>query len=162
MRKLFLVALFAMFGVGAFAQKGVMGVGVNLNYTPCLEDGVDINHFGFALKAQYGFTDAIRGEIQAGYDLEEKNISVFHAGANVHYLFNLTDKLKIYPVVGLGYASFMFDVDGVDADNKFYVQGGAGIEYDITGCLTLGLEAKYQYIDDFNRLPVSLGLTYKF
>ena len=162
MRKLFLVALFAMFGVGAFAQKGVMGVGVNLNYTPCLEDGVDINHFGFALKAQYGFTDAIRGEIQAGYDFKEKLISVFHASANVHYLFNLSDKFRLYPIVGIGYASFMYDVDGVDAENELLVNGGLGVEYDITGNLTLGLEAKYQYIDDFNRLPVSLGLTYKF
>ena len=160
MKKYLLVALFTIFGAGAFAQKGVIGFGVNFNYTPCLEDGADLNHFGVSGKMQYGITDALRGEFVLGYDFEEKGISVFETGANLHYLFNITDKFRVYPIVGVGYANLNYKYGG--DDDKVYINGGAGAEYDITSCISVGAEVKYQFIEDFNRLPISLGVTYKF
>lgn len=46
--------------------------------------------------------------------------------------------------------------------NKFYFNVGAGAEYAITGKLSAGLEVKYQYMKNFSRLPIYLGLTYRF
>ena len=48
------------------------------------------------------------------------------------------------------------------SDSKFLANGGLGAEYDFSEHLTAGFEVKYQYIKDFSRLPISLGLTYKF
>lgn len=162
MKKLLLVALLALIGTSAFAQKEVIGVGLNFHYTPCLEDGADLNHIGVSGKFQYGITDAIRGEMQIGYDFKEKDISVFEAGVNLHYLFNITDKFRVYPIVGVGYANINYDFIVEQSDDEVYVNGGLGAEYDIANNFALSVEGKYQYIKDFTRLPISVGLIYKF
>lgn len=161
MKKYLLVAVLALFSASAFAQKDVFGFGVNFNYTPCLESGADLNHFGVSGKMQYGITDALRAEVSLGYDFKEKNISVFETGASLHYLFNITDRFRVYPVVGVGYANLKYEVPDTDED-KVYVNAGAGAEYDITRNIAVGAEVKYQFIEDFNRLPISIGVTYKF
>lgn len=51
---------------------------------------------------------------------------------------------------------------GSASANKFYFNVGAGAEYSISSHLSAALEIKYQYIKDFNRLPISLGVTYRF
>ena len=39
---------------------------------------------------------------------------------------------------------------------------GVGGQYDLNDKLAVNLEIKYQYIKNFNRLPISLGVAYKF
>ena len=46
--------------------------------------------------------------------------------------------------------------------NKLFFNVGVGGQYDINDRLAVNLEIKYQYIKDFNRLPISLGVAYKF
>lgn len=174
-----------MLSIGAFAQKGEQAVGINLNVSPCLESGASLTNFGISAKYQYGITDAIRVEGALGYDFKSKGIGIFEVGANAHYLFNVTDKIKIYPLVGLGYANVSgsyggtYTVTGMDFNtgepkweqtekggsssmSKFYFNIGAGAEYALTDRFGINFELKYQYIKDFSRLPISLGVTYKF
>ena len=178
-----------MASVGAvFAQKGESAVGVNLGVAPSLESGYSLTNFGIGAKYQYGITDALRAEADLDYWFKAKGISAFDASANIHYLFNVSETFKVYPLVGIGYArlkadwSIGFDndaddyteyynedgegyeeIDGGSASvNKLLVNAGIGAEYALTENLSLGLEVKYQYIKDFSRLPISLGLTYKF
>lgn len=186
MKKLFLTMLIAMVSVCAFAQKGQKAIGANLSYTPSLEDGIKINNFGIAAKFQYNLTDALRSELAVGYDFKDKEIGFFTAAANFHYLFNVGEKLKVYPIVGVGYAHMdyglwedlndMFDDyddyyyyydDGDDdagmpSKNKLLVNAGAGAEYELTENISLSAEVKYQYIKDACRLPISIGISYKF
>lgn len=51
---------------------------------------------------------------------------------------------------------------GSSSANRFLFNVGVGAEYALSSKLSLGLEVKYQYMKDFNRLPISLGVTYKF
>lgn len=51
---------------------------------------------------------------------------------------------------------------GSSSVNRFLFNVGVGAEYALSSKLSLGLEVKYQYMKDFNRLPISLGVTYKF
>ena len=162
-----------------------MGAGINLSYSPCLESGFKVNNFGLSAKLQYNFTDAFRGELLTGYDFKDKEIGMFHVSGNFHYLINVGEKMKIYPIVGVGYAHmdyglwgdisdsfYDFDDDygyydgdydsGSASKNKLLVNAGLGAEYAITDHLSVGIEAKFQYIKDFKRLPISLGFTYKF
>lgn len=46
--------------------------------------------------------------------------------------------------------------------NKFYYNLGAGAEYAITDRFNIGVEVKWQGIKWFNRLPISIGVSYKF
>lgn len=101
-------------------------------------------------------------------------ISLFHASGNFHYLINLSERFKVYPVVGSGYGILFADF-GMSAahKSKFLINAGLGSEYDITDHLSVGVEVKYQYVTHFSRdkyeyikelsrLPISLGVTYKF
>ena len=181
MKKLFLTMLIAMVSVCAFAQKGQKAIGANLSYTPCLEDGIKVNNFGIAAKFQYNLTDALRSELAVGYDLKDKEIGFFTAAANFHYLINVGEKLKVYPIVGVGYARMdyglwedLYDLfdddegddvegdDGMPSKNKLLVNAGAGAEYELTEKISLSAEVKYQYIKDACRLPISIGISYKF
>lgn len=192
MRKLLLTACVALASLCTFAQeKGDMAVGLNLGAAPCLESGVSLTNFGIGAKFQYNVTTPIRLEADVDYWFKSKGVDVFDVTANVHYLFNIGDKLKVYPLVGIGYAhigggfssdinDFIEDIydeydheygtniggDEVEVESssasKFLFNVGAGAQYDLTSNIAVGLEVKYQYIKDFSRLPISLGVTYKF
>ena len=154
--------------------KGASSYRCNESYTPCLEQGVTFNNFGLSAKFQYGFTKSFRGELLVGYDFKDMGISLFHASGNFHYLINLSERFKVYPVVGSGYGILFADF-GMSAahKSKFLINAGLGSEYDITDHLSVGVEVKYQYVTHFSRdkyeyikelsrLPISLGVTYKF
>lgn len=185
MKKLYVLICALAVGFCAFAQQGQKAVGLNLSYTPCLEKYSDVNNFGVAAKFQYGFTDNLRGELAAGYDFKSKGVGLFNAALNLHYLINVSEKFKIYPIAGVGYARFTFDddyliiIDDEDLDydwidyddedyddgfskNKVLVNAGLGGEYAVSERLSLCAEVKYQYIKDFSRLPISIGFSYKF
>lgn len=180
MKKVLFVACAFMLSIGAFAQKGQSAVSVNFGATPCLEQGVSLTNYGVAAKYQYGFTDGLRGEVVLSYDFKSEGIGFLEAGINVDYLFNIGSKFAIYPLIGVGYANIQggidFDFDDYslrkskkydDDDysssiNRFYVNAGLGAEYMISKHVGINLEVKYQYIKNFSRLPISLGVTYKF
>lgn len=185
MKKFFIFTCAALIGLCASAQeKGDMAVGVNLGVAPCLEGGASVTNFGIGAKFQYNVTDPIRLEAALDYGFKSKGVDAMTLGVNAHYLFNVADKIKVYPIVGLGYAhcgaiAFGFpdmdvddwmygDIDDYDTKsesvsiNRFYFNIGVGGQYDINDKLAVNLELKYQYIKDFNRLPISLGVAYKF
>lgn len=173
MKKIFIVMCMALVGLCASAQeKGDMAVGANLGVTPCLESGTSVTHFGIGAKFQYNVTDPIRLEAALDYGFKSKGADVFTLGVNAHYLFNLSDKLRVYPLAGVGYAhlsggySYVGDdydmVEGTGSVSKFLLNIGAGIEYDITSKIAVNADIKYQYIKDFSRLPISIGVVYKF
>lgn len=171
---------------GSAQQKGDMAVGLNLGVAPCLESGAKVTNFGLGAKFQYNLTNPVRLEAALDYGFKSKGADVMTFGVNAHYLFNVAGRLNVYPIVGLGYAhcglggsvdsdddsdysrAFEVNVPGYEEEsvsvsaNKFYFNVGAGAEYPITDKLSASLELKYQYIKNFSRLPISIGVTYKF
>ena len=164
MKKLLFLFCAMAISLGAFAQKGESAVGINLNVSPCLEEGASLTNFGIAAKYQYGITDALRGEAVLGYDFKAKGVGFFELGVNVDYLFKVANNFKVYPLVGLGYANAIFGEDGDDdlSTSRLYVNVGVGAEYSLTERIAVCIEAKYQYMKDFSRLPITLGVAYKF
>lgn len=175
----------AMIGLCASAQeKGDMAVGLNLGVAPCLESGASLTNFGVGAKFQYNVTNPIRLEADVDYWFKDKGLDIFDVSANAHYLFNLSDKFTVYPLVGVGYArvggdievEYDYDADdypypyGYDDDviegsaslSRFLFNVGVGAQYALSDKLSIGAEVKYQYIKDFSRLPISIGVTYKF
>lgn len=197
-RILFLATLLIAVVSSVSAQKGQSAVGINLGAAPCLESGASLTNFEIGAKYQYGITDAIRLEGDLSYGFKSKGMDVFEISANAHYLFNIGDKIKVYPLVGIGYGHVGGDFSGGDIDididipdiksrayaypgynpddeidssdndssassaNKFLFNVGAGAEYALTSKLSVGIEVKYQYMSHFSRLPINLGVTYKF
>lgn len=147
-------------------EKGDMGVGVNLAYGT--KSGY--SNLGIGAKFQYNIIGKIRIEPSATYFLKKDYVSMWDINANVHYLFGINEKIRIYPLAGLAVLGVSYDWGdlgdwGVKASNSstnFGINLGAGGEYLITEKIALNLELKYQIVSDWNRLIFLLGVAYKF
>lgn len=190
MKKYLLTICLALAGLSSFAQEqGDMSVGVNLGVAPCIESGASLTNFGIGAKFRYHVTSPIRVEADLDYWLKSKECDVLDFSVNAHYLFKVTDKINVYPVVGLGYArvgSFISYDDNFDdfdfpygrssnpwedmddymdksssALNRMLINVGVGADYSLTDKISVGAEIKFQYIKDFNRMPFKVGVIYK-
>ena len=194
---LFAISMAAAATLGAAAiETGDMAVGLNLGVAPCLESGASVTNFGIGARFQYNVAAPVRLEANFNYWFKSKGLDALDLAVNAHYLINLSDKLRVYPIAGVGFAhlggggggdfdygDFDYDdffsrsrsgwddifgdiEDAADAGgtsaNKFMFNVGAGIEYDITSKIAVSAEIKYQYIQYFNRLPINIGVTYRF
>lgn len=111
MKKLLLTLACAMTSLFASAQAKTAAVGLNLNY------GTEIESLGLGVKGSYCFTDHIRGEASFNYFFPKDHFTMWEINANAHYLFNIGDKFKVYPLVGLTYVHGHWS-------NKYSVGGG--------------------------------------
>ncbi|HAH77670.1 MAG TPA: porin family protein [Prevotella stercorea] len=171
MKKLLLTLACAMTSLFASAQAKTAAVGLNLNY------GTEIESLGLGVKGSYCFTDHIRGEASFNYFFPKDHFTMWEINANAHYLFNIGDKFKVYPLVGLTYVhghwSNKYSVGGggnfddvtvKESYNtgKFGVNLGGGAQYDLTDNLMLNFEVKYSLVSDLDQCVISLGAAYKF
>lgn len=174
MRKFLMVAILMASSVCTFAQKGEKAAGINLNF------GTTANSVGLGAKFQYGLTDKIRIEPSLTYYFGGNGM--FDVTANAHYLFNVTPKINIYPLAGIGLYMYSYKTIEDDAsenisedsyeptlktsnetDTEFKFNFGAGAEYDITKCISAGLELRYEVITGgYSQFVVGIGAKYKF
>ena len=162
MKKLLLLVCAAVMSLSASAQAGDKALGAQLVF------GSETNSLGFGVKGQYYFTDHIRGEGSFDYFFKRKGLSMWDVNANVHYLFDVADKFKVYPLAGLGYTnwSYKLEYDNVTlakgTDGRLAVNLGGGAEYELTKDLSVNAELKYQIINNYNQLVLGVGVAYKF
>ena len=170
MKKLLLLVCAAVMSLSASAQAGDKALGAQLVF------GSETNSFGLGVKGQYYFTDQIRGEGSFDYFFKNKGVSMWDINANVHYLFDVANKVKVYPLAGLGYTNWSYtndvivkEVNGKDkvvehkgSDGRLAVNLGGGVEYELTKNLNVNAEAKYQIISNYNQLVLGVGVAYKF
>ena len=170
MKKLLLLVCAAVMSLSASAQAGDKALGAQLVF------GSETNSLGFGVKGQYYFTDHIRGEGSFDYFLKNKGISMWDINANVHYLFDVADKFKVYPLAGLGYTNWSYtndvivkEVNGKDkvvehkgSDGRLAVNLGGGAEYALTDNVSVNAEAKWQIVNNYNQLVLGVGVAYKF
>ena len=151
MKKLFLTLCIALFSVGAFAQEqGDMAVGGSLNFN------TDVSMFGIGARYQYFIIDNLRGDGEFTYYFKKNGVSLFTVLASANYLFNVADKVNVYPIVGLGIAS---TTGGGSTD--FIGQFGAGGQYDITDKIAGNFDAKLQF-GHGTTFVLAAGIIYKF
>ena len=162
MKKLLLLVCAAVMSLSASAQAGDKAIGAQLVF------GSETNSLGFGVKGQYYFTDHIRGEGSFDYFFKRKGLSMWDVNANVHYLFDVADKFKVYPLAGLGYTNWSYKYEYAGApvvegsDGRLAVNLGGGVEYELTKNLNVNAEAKYQIISNYNQLVLGVGVAYKF
>ena len=137
MKKLLLLVCAAVMSLSASAQAGDKAVGAQLVF------GSETNSIGVGVKGQYYFTDQIRGEGSFDYFLKNKGISMWDINANVHYLFDVANKVKVYPLAGLGYTnwSYKYEYPGHSviegSDGRLAINLGGGAEYELTKDLSV-------------------------
>lgn len=187
MKKLLLIALMAFVGVSAQAQseKGDMAAGINV------ASGIKNGEYnmGLGAKFQYNITNGLRAEASGTYYFKKDYVTMWDANVNLHYLFNITNKLQVYPVVGLAVIGASVDWKGLEKDNPWdddsddssYWEDadddaestsssktnvgcnlGGGVQYWVAKNIAVNLEAKYVFAKDLDRTVVQLGCVYKF
>ena len=163
MKKLLLLVCAAVMSLSASAQAGDKALGAQLVF------GSETNSIGFGVKGQYYFTDQIRGEGSFDYFLKNKGISMWDINANVHYLFDVANKVKVYPLAGLGYTnwSYKYEYPGHSviegSDGRLAISLGGGAEYELTKDLSVNAELKYQIVsNNYSQLVLGVGVAYKF
>ena len=162
MKKLLLLVCAAAMSLSASAQAGDKALGAQLVF------GSETNNIGLGVKGQYYFTDQLRGEASVDYFFKNKGVSMWDINANVHYLFDVANKVKVYPLAGLGYTnwSYKLEYDNVTlakgTDGRLAVNLGGGAEYELTKDLSVNAELKYQIINNYNQLVLGVGVAYKF
>ena len=111
MKKFFVLMFVALFCMNVQAQeKGDFAIGLRAGATfNKLE--IDSWHvdetttqFGIGAFGQYNLSKCWRVELEGIYHPETEHVSDFVVGLNVHYLFNLGENLKIYPILGYALA----------------------------------------------------------
>ena len=156
----------ALVTLSASAQKGENSIGVHALY------GTDAGNIGFGVKYQNSITDAIRLEAVGDYYLKTDGFSMFDVNVNGHYLFPLSDKFTVYPLVGINYTSWKqesfisfgeehsdYDIDIKDTSIGLNI--GGGIQYKLTDKIRIGAELKYQTISgSLSTVIIGAGVTY--
>ena len=162
MKKLLLLVCAAVMSLSASAQAGDNALGAQLVF------GSETNNIGLGVKGQYYFTDQLRGEASVDYFFKNKGVSMWDINANVHYLFDVANKVKVYPLAGLGYTnwSYKYEFPGLPvvegSDGRLAVNLGGGAEYELTKDLSVNAELKYQIISNYNQLVLGVGVACKF
>lgn len=156
------MAVVVMSVSSAFAQK--MALGINLGAAPVIEDHYHPTNFILGAKFQYKVTPLVRLEAAADFGFRDKGASTFNMMGNVHFMIPCANNFYIYPLAGLGYGNvkYRWDDKYSDSQDKFAFNIGIGAEYELSSNVAANFEFKYQYMKDFNRLPILVGLSYKF
>ena len=170
MKKLLLLVCAAVMSLSASAQAGDKAVGAQLVF------GSETNNIGLGVKGQYYFTDQLRGEASVDYFFKNKGVSMWDINANVHYLFDVANKVKVYPLAGLGYTNWSYTNDVIvieengnkrttefkGSNGRLAINLGGGAEYELTKDLSVNAELKYQIISNYSQLALGVGVAYKF
>ena len=162
MKKFLLTIALCILGIaGASAQR--QAVGINLGVAPCVEKGSGTCNFGLGVKYDYNVLSRLRLEGNFDYYFEDDNLSFLDVMVHAHYLFPVGSRFNVYPIVGLGWGNLHSSWgDSSRNYSRFVFDVGIGAQFDITSRLYADFEFKYQYVKDFQRLPISVGLAYRF
>lgn len=166
MKKIFMTLCVALITLGASAQKGEQNIGAHVLY------GTDASNIGLGVKYQNNITDAIRLEAVGDYYLKTDGFSMFDVNVNGHYLFPLSDKVTVYPLVGINYTSWKqesaisygeehsdYNIDIKDTSIGLNI--GGGIQYKLTDKIRIGAELKYQTISAArSTVVIGAGVTF--
>ena len=156
MKKILTILMLLCLSMGAMAQKGDASIGANLLY------GTDTN-LGIAAKMRYNVTDQFRVEPAFEYFFKHDYVSMWDLGANLHYVFPVSDVINVYPLAGLAYFKSKVSGHGYEAssDGKVGFNLGAGVDFPLSSCI-LSLEAKFQIVDGWDQLVVGAGFAIPF
>ena len=158
MKHLFLTAVLALLSLGASAQSKTWEVGGKLDYA------TDAPHFGIGAFARYNIDGHFRPEAAVNFYPSDNHVSGWDMSLNLHYIFHITDKFKLYPLGGLSVVGYAFDYDGPDSSSKTRAgfNLGGGLQYHITDNIRLNAESYYKFTSDYDRAVINVGIAYVF
>lgn len=149
--------------IPSFAQDqlGLSSVGVNLNY------GSKIETIGVGVRAQYGFTEHISGIAEYKYYLSRKNWSEWEFNIDLHYMYEASKAISLYPLAGIKMSRWTYD-PGYPLEafkrswNRVGLNIGGGSQIALDYNIYLQPEIKYELTQDYSQFVFSAGIMYVF
>ena len=167
MKKIILFFVMASTMLMAYAESGEWAVGGQVVY------GSKAETAGLGPHVKYCLTDAFRASLSGNYYFKHSGVSAFDVNLEANYLFNVGEKIRIYPLAGVvlgiwhadgvnvSYGGMDFGVDG-QTDSKVGANVGGGFEYLMGDHLSLNAEVKYQIISHASQVVFGIGASYRF
>lgn len=149
---LLLLVSAAMLVAGA-VERPPLAIGFTYNHA------TEYSHNGFGVKLQGRVSNRLRFEPEMIYTFENKDVTTLHLNLNVHYLLLMSQRFNIYPYAGLSYSHWGYVGPNV---NRWGLNLGAGLEYDLGRRWGVLGELRLQAIKSETQLITTLGLKYSF
>lgn len=167
MKKVLLLFVMSAAMLMANAESGEWAVGGQVVY------GSKAETAGIGLHVKNCLTDAFRASLSSNYYFKHAGVNAFDVNLEANYLFNLGEKVRVYPLAGVVLGIWHSDgvnasVGGVDigvdgqTDTKFGANVGGGIDYLVGEHWGLNAEVKYQIISHASQVVFGIGASYKF
>ena len=167
MKKIILFFVMTTTMLMAYAESGEWAVGGQIVY------GSKAETAGLGPHVKYCLTDAFRASLSGNYYFKHSGVSAFDVNLEANYLFNVGEKVRLYPLAGVvlgiwhadgvnvSYGGMDFGVDG-QTDSKVGANVGGGFEYLLSDHLSLNAEVKYQIISHASQVVFGIGASYRF
>lgn len=142
-----------------FAQfEGTFGIGAHAGYA------TEINSLGVGAHLHYYRTNNIRFAPSFTYFIENKGTGMWMADADAHYVLPVSITASIYPLAGLHFSSWKFEVpeNGKETVNRLGANLGLGFQHDISYRVRANFELKYQFIKDYSQVAFMAGFGFWF
>lgn len=167
MKKILFVLMMAATMLVANAESGEWAVGGQVVY------GSKAETAGLGPHVKYCLTDAFRASLSGNYYFKHSGVSAFDVNLEANYLFNVGEKIRLYPLAGVVLGIWHADAvnvsyDGVDigvkgsTDSKVGANVGGGFEYLLGDHMSLNAEVKYQIISHASQVVFGIGASYRF
>jgi opacity protein-like surface antigen len=154
---LLLLVLFVSFAANAQTHQGESAFGFNMGY------GFDSKNAVLGIDYRYGLTDEVRLTPSLSYFVKNNGRSACAIDLNAQYVFLLSDMVGFYPLAGLDLSFWKHPAgEGTLTDTRFGVNLGMGLELYATQNVTVGIEAKYTIIKDFDQAILGVRVGYSF
>jgi outer membrane protein X len=133
--------------------------------------GTEGNMPGAGLHFKTHYLEDWRTVLSGNYYFKKNGLSCYDVNIEGNYIFNIGEKIQLYPLLGGRVAIWHVDDVNVDvwhfdnSDNSHYEIGlnaGGGIDYLLGEHWLVNAEVKYQYIKDADQVLFSVGLGYRF
>lgn len=166
-KKILLFFVMATAMLMANAESGEWAVGGQVVY------GTKAETAGLGLHVKHCFTEALRANLSSNYYFKHHGVIAFDVNLEANYLFNVGEKVRLYPLAGVvlgiwhadgvnvSYGGMNFGVDG-KTESKFGGNVGGGFEYLVSDHLGLNAEVKYQIISHASQVVFGIGASYRF
>lgn len=139
MKKFLISILMLTFALGAFAQKGKNSFQANVLY------GSKIETVGFGLS--FNLTGQ-KHEFSPSLNLylPKNDVKVHEINFDYHRLYNIGDKVKVFPIIGFALA--VWDSETTGNKTKAGANIGLGGRYSINGRFDTGFQVKYSAMSE--------------
>jgi len=165
MKKLVILCMLTVFSFGVYAQteRGQSSVGLTLGY------GFDTENPTIGLDYRYSLTNYLRINPSVSHYIKNDGLSAWAIDLNAHYLVGLSEQFSFYPIVGVDLSFWDQKImkepresDASISNTRFGVNLGLGVEMYATERITVGLEAKYAIVKDYDQAWIGLRAGYSF